>query len=194
MRINEIRDAPVASRCHLRHGRVAIKPQEAHRGRQNAGPLILRFVQKLAGGLRDNGVRPRLSIVAQMVRGHHDPEGLFKRAVRIGQKARNLRECLFLFGVENMQDGADQKGVAGLFPVGAPLQGAFRIDQNVRDVLDVANLVRAFANLQKRIVFGAAGVGGVEQKTMREFRAPPRCELPVLTLDVVDDGALSPTQ
>ena len=93
-------------------------------------------------------MRLRFAIVAQMVRGHHDPEGLLEGAVGIRQKARDLREGLFFFGVENMQDGANQKGVAGLFPMGAPLEGAFRIDQNVRNVLDIANLVRAFADLQ----------------------------------------------
>ena len=139
-------------------------------------------------------MRPRFAIVAQMVRGHHDPEGFLEGAVGIRQKARDLRERLFFLGVENMQDGADQQSVAGLLPMGAPLQSAFRIDQNVRNVLNVANFVRAFADFQKRVVFGAAGIGGVEQKAMREFRAPPRCELPVLTLDVVNDGALRPTQ
>jgi hypothetical protein len=38
-----------------------------------------------------------------------------------------------------MQDGADKERVAGLLPMIPPLQRAFRIDQDVGDVLDVAD-------------------------------------------------------
>ena len=53
-----------------------------------------------------------------------------------------------------MQDGADQQRVAGLLPMVAALKRAFRIDQHVGDVLDVADFPLAAANLKQRVVGG----------------------------------------
>ena len=68
------------------------------------------------------------------------------------------------------------------------LTGDAGINQYVRDVLDVANLVLALPDLQQRIIFGGTRIGRVEQQDMAEPRAPAGGELPVLALDVVDDG------
>ena len=38
-----------------------------------------------------------------------------------------------------MQDGADQEGVTGLLPMVTPLERAFRVDENVGDILNVAH-------------------------------------------------------
>jgi hypothetical protein len=43
-----------------------------------------------------------------------------------------------------------------------PLQRAFRIDRDVGDVLHVADLVRALAHLQERVVAGGTRIGRVE--------------------------------
>ncbi|KAG1319287.1 hypothetical protein G6F63_014812 [Rhizopus arrhizus] len=91
-----------------------------------------------------------------------------------------------------MQDGPDQQRVRSLLPMVAPLQRAFGIDQNVRDVLHVAHFMRAASHLQQRVVGRRLRIRGVEQQAMREARAPAGGDLPVLALDVVDDGGRGP--
>jgi len=61
-----------------------------------------------------------------------------------------------------MEDGADEQRVARLFPVVTPLDRALGIDQNVCDVLDVAYLLGATPDLEKRVVRGRARVGRIE--------------------------------
>ncbi|MNT85999.1 hypothetical protein D3C72_2262380 [compost metagenome] len=87
-----------------------------------------------------------------------------------------------------MQDGADQQSMAGLLPVVAPLQRAFGIDQDVCDVLHVAHLMRATPDLEQRVVSSRPRIRRVEQKAVREARAPAGSETPVLALDVMDHG------
>ncbi|KAG1255873.1 hypothetical protein G6F68_010050 [Rhizopus microsporus] len=91
-----------------------------------------------------------------------------------------------------MQDGPDQQRVRSLLPMVAPLQRAFGIDQNVRDVLHVAHFMRAASHLQQRVVGRRLRIRGVEQQAMREARAPAGGDLPVLALDVVDAGGRGP--
>ena len=93
-----------------------------------------------------------------------------------------------------MQDRADQQRVAGLLPVVPALQRALRIDQHIGDVLDVANLPFAAADLQQGIVGGACRVGRIEQQNAAELGAPSGRQRPVLALDVVDDGRAGPRQ
>ncbi len=96
---------------------------------------------------------------------------------------------------QNMEDHADQQRVAGLFlTVGAALQRAFRIDEDIGDILHIAYLVRPFADFEQRIVPGGTRIGRIEQQAMRELGAPASRQLPVFTLDVVNDGAFGPGQ
>ena len=74
--------------------------------------------------------------------------------LRVGQEVRDAGQRLVWFGVKNMQDRADKQRMAGLLPMAPAFQRAFGIDQNVGDVLDVADLCIAAANLQQRIVGG----------------------------------------
>jgi len=74
----------------------------------------------------------------------------------------------------------------------ASLQCAFGVHQDVGDVLHVTHLMRAAPNLQQRVVGGRFGIGGVEQQAVREARAPAGGDLPVLALDVVDNGGRRP--
>ncbi len=74
----------------------------------------------------------------------------------------------------------------------APLEGAFGIDQDVGDVLDVAHLGVAAPHFEQRVVGGGIGVGRVEQEHAAEARAPAGGQLPVLALDVVDDRGARP--
>ena len=67
-----------------------------------------------------------------------------------------------------MEDHADEKRVAGFFPMVPALERALRIDQDVGDVLNVADLVRSFAHFEQRIVFGGQGIGWIEQQTVGE--------------------------
>src|SRR3546814_17658117 len=54
--------------------------------------------------------------------------------------------------------------------------------------------MRAAAYLQQRVVSSGSNVGRIEQQRVREARTPAGGELPVLALDVVDDGTAGPTQ
>src|SRR3546814_8133724 len=89
---------------------------------------------------------------------------------------------------------SDLQAVAGLLPVVPPLQRPFGVDQDVADVLDVADLVGSLSYLEQRVVAGRARVGRVEQQAVREALSPAGRELPVLALDVVDDGGTGPGQ
>ncbi len=44
----------------------------------------------------------------------------------------------------------------------APFKCAFRIDQDVGNVLDVANFGNALADFEKRVVASAPGIGWIE--------------------------------
>ena len=94
---------------------------------------------------------------------HHPLERGNERPLRIGQEGRDAGESLLLLGVEDMQDRANEQRMAGLFPVIAAFQRALGIDENVGDVLDVADFVLAAANLKKRIVVRRSRVGRVEE-------------------------------
>ena len=76
----------------------------------------------------------------------------------------------------------------------AALAGALGIDQNVGDVLHIANFARALAHLEQRIEAGRAGIGGIEQQAVRELGPPAGGQLPILALDVVDHGGADPSQ
>ena len=132
--------------------------------------------------------------IAKMPRRHHGPERALDRTPGIGQEVCDPGEGLVGFGVEDVQDGADQERVTGLFPVIAPFERPFRIDQDVGDVLDVAYLGVAAAHFEQRIVPGRSRIGRIEQQHAAEAGTPARRQLPVLTLDVVDDGRTRPGQ
>src|SRR3546814_3532718 len=70
----------------------------------------------------------------------------------------------------------------------ATFERPFGIDQEVGDVLDVADFVRPLPYLQQRVVAGGTRVGRVEQQAVREFAPPAGGQLPVLALDIVNDG------
>src|SRR3546814_11679100 len=74
-------------------------------------------------------------------------------------------------------DGADEKRMTGLFPVRPSFERPFGVDENVRDILNVANLVHAPPDLQQRVIFGGSGVGRIEQQDVAEARAPARGKL-----------------
>src|SRR3546814_6388712 len=105
-----------------------------------------------------------------------------------------LFRSLFFLRVEDVKDSADQERVGGFFPMVPPFERTFGIDQNIGDILDIAHLMRAAAYLQQRVVSSGSNVGRIEQQRVREARTPAGGELPVLALDVVDDGTAGPTQ
>src|SRR3546814_7439142 len=106
----------------------------------------------------------------------------------------DARERLFFLRVEDVKDSADQERVGGFFPMVPPFERTFGIDQNIGDILDIAHLMRAAAYLQQRVVSSGSNVGRIEQQRVREARTPAGGELPVLAIDVVDDGTAGPTQ
>src|ERR1700722_9094110 len=84
--------------------------------------------------------------------------------------------------------------MARLLPVVATLQRALRVDEDISDVLDVADFPLAPADLEQRIVGGAGGVGRIEQQNAAEPRPPAGGKRPVFALDVVDDRGARPSQ
>ena len=64
--------------------------------------------------------------------------------------ARKLatRASVSHFRHEAHEDSPDQQRMRGLFPVIATLARAFRIDQDIGDVLHVADFCRPFAHFQ----------------------------------------------
>ncbi|QYU70876.1 acetyl-CoA carboxylase biotin carboxylase subunit [Leptolyngbya sp. 15MV] len=189
-RLDQVGDAPVAATGHLCDDRIAVEAKEAHRRREHAGSFVVRLVEQLARGGGNDRVRP----ITEMRRRHHRGERPLDRAARIGEETRDAGEGLVLLGIEDVEDGADQQRVAGLLPVVPPLQCTLGIDQDVGDVLDVAHLAIAAADLEQRVVGGTRWVGWVEQQHTAEARPPAGGELPVLALDVVHDGRARPGQ
>jgi hypothetical protein len=114
------------------------------------------------------------------------------KSLRIGEEGGDAGERLLLLGIEDMEDGADQQRMAGLFPMVAAFERALGIDQDVGDVLDVAHLVGAAPDLEQGIVMGRGQIGRVEQQAVREARAPSGGQRPVLALDVMDDRRAGP--
>ena len=90
--------------------------------------------------------------------------------------------------IEHVQDGAGQQRLRRLLPVIAPVARAFPVDQHVGDILHVAHFLLAGAHFEQRFEPGRVGIGRIEQQAIREAGAPAGRELPVLALDVVDDG------
>src|SRR5438552_4370915 len=93
-----------------------------------------------------------------------------------------------------MQDRADQERMAGLLPVIASLKRTLGIDQDISDVLDVAHLGVAAAHFEQWIVRGRQRIGRIEEEYAAKAGTPACGELPVLALDVVDDGRTRPGQ
>ena len=56
-----------------------------------------------------------------------------------------------------------------LLPVIAPFEGALGIDQDVGDVLDIADFLFTSPHFEQRIEPGRQGVGRIEQQAVREF-------------------------
>lgn len=131
---------------------------------------------------------------SQMIGGHHRAKGRGERSLGIGQEGRDPGQCLVRVGVEDVEDGADQQRMAGLLPMVAPFQRPFGIDQNIGDILDIADFAGPAADFEQRIVAGRGRVGRIEQQAMGEARAPACAHLPILALDVMDDGRTRPAQ
>ncbi len=182
--LHQIGDAPGARARHLGHHRVAVEAEEGHGGGEHAGALVVRLVEQLPGRRRHHRMDAG---GAQVGRGHHRAQGGLDRAARIAEEIGDAGQGLVGLGVEDVEDGADQEGVAGLFPVVPFLQRSFWVDQDVRDVLDVAHLPLALSHLQQRVVGRGLRIGRIEQQDPAVLSAKAGGELPVLTLDVVDD-------
>lgn len=103
-----------------------------------------------------------------MIGCQHDPERLLKGLRRIGQDLGDTRERFLLFRVKDVKNDTDQERMTGLFPMGSAFERPFGVDQNVGDVLHIADFGRPFAHLEQRIVAGALRIRGIEQEAMRE--------------------------
>lgn len=99
---------------------------------------------------------------AEVRRVHHGAQGRLDRAARIGQEIGDARQGFVVLRIENMQDRADQQAMAGLVPMFPFVQAPFGIDQNIRDILHIADLPFPLPNLQPGIVGGRSGSGRIE--------------------------------
>src|SRR3546814_14436165 len=127
-----------------------------------------------------------------MIGRYHLPQRRDERSLRSGQEGCDTRARLLFLRIEDMKYCADQERVGRFFPVVATLQSSFGVDQNIGDILNVANLVRAAPNLQQRIISGRSDVGRIEKQRVREARAPAGGEVPVLALAGMDDRRSGP--
>ena len=110
------------------------------------------------------------------------------------KKFRDACEGLILFRVKHVQDRAYKQRMAGLLPVIALFQGSFRVDEHVRNVLNIAHLPFSASDLQKRIIGGRPPVGRIEQQHPAMPRAETRGQIPVFTLYVVYNATARPGQ
>ena len=124
--------------------------------------------------------------------GHHDFQSALDGTRWIRQKVGHPRQRFVGLGIENVQDRANEQGVAGLLPMIAAFEGAFRIHQYIRDVLHVTNFFFAAPDLQQRVVGGGVVASWIKAEAVRESRAKPCGQLPVFSFDVMDDGRLRP--
>src|SRR6185437_4122697 len=129
-----------------------------------------------------------MNAFAEVSRRQHRIQRRLNRTRWVRQKICNAGERLVGFRVEDVQNCPNQQRVAGLLPVIAALQGAFGINENVRNVLCVAYLAIALSDLKERIISGTLGIGWVEQKHRPKLGTPTRSELEILALDVVNDS------
>ncbi len=130
----------------------------------------------------------------EMRRHHHGGERRFDRPFGIRQEGCDPGQCLFLFRIEDMEDRADEQGVAGFLPMVPFVERALGIDEDIGNVLDVADLPFAAAHFKQGIIGRGFWVGWIEEQDASERRPESRGELPVLTLDIMDDGASWPGQ
>ena len=142
-------------------------------------------------------VGPALDAFGVVDGGDHSAQGVVDLAGGVGQEVDAATERLVALGVENVEDQTDEKPVGGAVPVIAH-SITIRIDQDVGNILRVADLLGAKPDLFERVVAGALalGVGRVESQAARAqlLRPPPRGQGPVLTLDVVDEDRVGPAE
>ena len=188
---DQISNAPVAAGRHAGHDRISVEAEKRHRRGQHTGAFVLRFVQQLACRRSDDGMHTGF---AQMRRVHHGAQGCLDRTAGIGQKTRDAGERLFLLGVKDMQDRADQQRMAGLFPMVALVETALGIDQNIRDVLDIADFPLPLTDFQQRVVSCGMHIGRIEQQDAAVMGPEAGRQIPVLPLDVVHDATSRPGQ
>ncbi len=94
-------------------------------------------------------MRPGL---AQMRGRHHPVERGFDGTCGIAQKCSHPRQRLVGFGIEDMEDRADQQRMTGLFPMVAPFERTFGIDQHVGDVLHIAHFPFAAPDFEQGVI------------------------------------------
>ena len=98
----------------------------------------------------------------EVIGRHHPAQRVGEGALRIGEEGGDAGERLLFLRIQDMQDRSDQQRMAGLLPMASAFERAFGIDQDVGDVLDVADLVRSLPHLEEWVVAGRARIGRVE--------------------------------
>ena len=98
----------------------------------------------------------------------HELQRLLEGPRRVGQETRASGQRLVFVRIKDMQDYTDQQRMPCLFPMIAAFQRAFRINQNVGDVLHIADLARALAHFHQRIEARRTGIGRIKAQAGSE--------------------------
>ena len=80
------------------------------------------------------------ALLAEVRRRHHRLQRRLDRPLRIGKEGGDAGKGLVRLGTEDVENSADQKGMTGLLPMVPLVERAFGVDQDISDILDVANL------------------------------------------------------
>ena len=100
--------------------------------------------------------------VSKVQSRHHQAQRCRKCPVRIGEELCTACKRLVFLCIENMQDHADEQGMPGFFPMAAPFERAFRVHQDIGNILGVPHLAGTAAHFEERIVARASGICRIE--------------------------------
>src|SRR5215831_1633600 len=103
-----------------------------------------------------------------MPRLHHRLKRLLERLRWIGEEGGYAAQRLIVPCIQHMKDRPNKQRVTRLLPVIALLERAFRIDENIGDVLNIAHFMQSAPNFKQRVVCGRANISRIEEQAIRE--------------------------
>ena len=93
-----------------------------------------------------------------------------------------------------MQHDCDEQRVARFVPVIAAFMATDRINKDVSNILDIADFELAFTHFKQWVVARGGLICRIKPDAGSKLRAPAGRQLPVLALDVMNDGTACPRQ
>ena len=116
------------------------------------------------------------------------------RQLRIGEERGRRRPATCPSRRRGRGGSRRRAACGGRLPVVALLALALRVDEDVGDVLHVADLAVAAPDLEQRVEPHRVARGRLEPPAARELPPPAGGQRPELLLDVVDEGGGLPVQ